>query len=44
LNALDGGDDEDRAVENAERPLDFRDEVGVARRVDQVDGQVADGE
>ena len=31
LDALDGGDDEDRAVEHAEDAFDLGDEVGVAR-------------
>ena len=44
LDALDGGDDEDRAVEHAEDAFDLGDEVGVARRVDQVDREVADEE
>ena len=44
LHALDGGDDEHRAVEHAEHPLDLGDEVGVAGGVDQVDGDAADGE
>ena len=42
LDALDRGDHEHGAVEHAEHPLDLGDEVGVARRVDQVDGDVAD--
>ena len=44
LDALDRGDDQDRAVEHAEDALDLRDEVGVARRVDEVDREVADQE
>jgi hypothetical protein len=44
LHALDGGDDEHRAVEHAERPLHLGDEVRVARCVDQVDGDVVDDE
>ena len=44
LHALDRGDDEHRAVEHAEHPLDLGDEVRVAGRVDQVDGDVADDE
>ena len=42
LDALDGGDDEDRPVEDAEDALDLGDEVGVAGRVDEVDREVAD--
>ena len=41
LDAFDRGDDEDRAVEHAEDAFDLRDEVGVARRVHQVDREVA---
>ena len=44
LHALHRGDDEHRAVEHAQRPVDLGDEVGVARRVDDVDDRVADGE
>ena len=44
LDALDRRDDEDRAVEHAEDALDLRDEVGVARGVDEVDREVADEE
>ena len=44
LHALDGGDDQHRAVEHAERPLHLGDEVRVAGGVDQVDRDVADGE
>ena len=44
LDALDRGDDEDRAVEDAEDALDLGDEVGVAGRVDEVDREVAEGE
>ena len=42
LDAFDRRDHEDRAVEHAEDAFDLRDEVGVAGRVDQVDGEVAD--
>ena len=41
LDALDRGDDEDRAIEHAEDAFDLGDEVRMARRVDQVDRQVA---
>ena len=41
LDALDRGDDEDRAIEDAEDALDLGDEVGMAGRVDQVDREVA---
>jgi hypothetical protein len=44
LNALDGRDDEHRAVEHAQDALDLRDEVGMPRRVDEVDRDVADPE
>ena len=44
LDALDGRDDEDRAIEHAEDAFDLGDEVGVTRGVDQVDGEVADEE
>jgi hypothetical protein len=44
LDTLDRGDDEDGTVEDAEDALDLRDEVGVARRIDEVDGQVAEPE
>ena len=44
LHALDRRDDEHRAVEHEQRPLDLGDEVGVTRRVDDVDGEVADRE
>jgi hypothetical protein len=44
LDTLDRGDDEDGAVEHAEDALDLGDEVGMARRVDQVDREVADQE
>lgn len=42
LHPLDSGDDEHGPVEHIERALDLRDEVGVPRRVDQVDGEIAD--
>ena len=44
LHALDGGDDQDHAVQDAQHPLHLGDEVGVAGSVEQVDGDVADGE
>ena len=44
LDALDGRDDQDRAVEHAEDAFDLGDEVGVAGRVDEVDREVADEE
>ena len=44
LDALDGGDHEHRPVEHGQDPLHLGDEVRVARRVDQVDVDVADGE
>ena len=44
LDAFDRGDDEDRAVQDAEDALDLGDEVGVTGRVDEVDRQVADEE
>ena len=44
LDALDRRDDEDRPVEDVEDALDLGDEVRVARRVDEVDGQVAEEE
>ncbi len=44
LHALDGRQHEHRSVEHRERPFDLGDEVGVAGRVDDVHGQVADGE
>ena len=44
LDALDGRDDEDRAVEHREDAFDLGDEVGMARRIDQVDREVADQE
>ena len=44
LDALDRRDHEDGAVEHAEDAFDLGDEVGVARRVDQVDREVADQE
>ena len=44
LHALDGGDHQHGAVEHAQRPLDLGDEVRVAGRVDQVDGDVVDDE
>jgi hypothetical protein len=44
LHALHGGDDEHRAVEHAQHTLDLRNEVGMARRVDQIDVQVVERE
>jgi len=44
LHALDGGDDQDHAVQDAQHPLHLGDEVGVAGSVEQVDGDVADAE
>jgi hypothetical protein len=44
LHALDRGDHQHRAVEHAERTLHLGDEIGVAGRVDQVDGDIADDE
>jgi hypothetical protein len=44
LDALDRRDDQDRAVEHAQRALHLGDEVRVARGVDQVDADVADRE
>jgi hypothetical protein len=44
LDALDRRDDQDRPVEHAQDTLDLGDEVGMARRVDEVDGHVVDRE
>ncbi len=44
LDALDGRDHQDGAVEHRQGAIDLGDEVRVARRVDQVDGQVTDRE
>jgi hypothetical protein len=44
LHALDGGDDQHGAVEHAQHPFHLGDEVRVAGRVDQVDGDVIDDE
>ena len=44
LHALDRRDDEHRAVEHGERPLDLGDEVRVAGGVDEVDAELADAE
>jgi hypothetical protein len=44
LHALDGGDDQHGAVEHVQHPLHLGDEVRVAGGVDQVDGDVVDGE
>ena len=41
LDALDRRDDQDRPIEHREHALDLGDEVGMARRVDQVDREVA---
>lgn len=42
LNAFDGRDDQDGAVEHVQNALNLGDEVGVAGSVDEVDGQVVD--
>ena len=44
LDAFDGGDDENSAVEDPEDPFDLGDEVRMAGRVDQVDRDVVDRE
>ncbi len=44
LDTLDRGQHEHRAVEHAEDPFDLGDEVGVARGVDDVHGDVVPGE
>jgi hypothetical protein len=44
LDTLDGRHHEDGPVEHAQHPVDLGDEVGVARRVDQVDRDAADHE
>ena len=44
LHALDGREHEHRAVEHVQDALHLGDEVGVPRRVDQVDRDVADDE
>jgi len=44
LYALHGRDDEDNAVQDAKHPFNLGDEVGVTRRVDQVDDHVLDRE
>ena len=44
LNALHGRDDEHGPVEDVEHPFDLGDEVRVAGSVDEVDGDVVDGE
>jgi hypothetical protein len=44
LDALDGRDDQDGAVEDAEHPLDLGDEVRVAGGVDEVDGDAVERE
>ena len=44
LDTLDRRDDQDRPFEDAEDALDFRDEVGVAGCIDQVDREVAQEE
>ena len=44
LHALDGREHQHGAVEHAQHPLHLGDEVGVAGGVDQVDGDVVDGE
>lgn len=42
LDAFDGRDDQDGAVEHVQDALHLGDEVGVAGSVDEVDGQVVD--
>ena len=44
LHTFDGRNDEHRAVEDAQHPLHLGDEVRVAGRVDQIDGDVVDRE
>jgi hypothetical protein len=44
LHALDRGDHQHRAVQHVQHPLHLGDEVRVTGRVDQVDGDIADGE
>ncbi len=44
LHALDGGEHQDGAVQDAQHPLDLSDEVRVAGGVDQVDRDGVDGE
>lgn len=44
LHAFDGGDHENHRIEGEQRPLDLRDEIGVAGGVDQVDVQIVEGE
>ena len=44
LHALDGRDDQDGAIEDAEHALDLGDEVRVPRRVDEVDRHAVDHE
>ena len=44
LHPLHRGDDQDRAVEHAQRTLHLGDEVRVSRGVDQVDGEIAQRE
>src|SRR5205814_247178 len=44
LDPFDAGHHEDGRVEHRQGPLDLGDEVGVARGVEQVDGQVVDRE
>jgi hypothetical protein len=44
LYTLDGGQHQHGAVQHAQRAFDLRDEVGMPRRVDQVDRDVVDRE
>jgi hypothetical protein len=44
LHPFHGGDDQDGTVQDAQHALYLGDEIGVAGRVDQVDGQVTDRE
>src|SRR6266568_837155 len=44
LDTLDSRDDQDRAVQDAQEPFPLGNEIRVARRVDQVDGDIADRE
>ena len=44
LHAFHGGDDQHGAVEHVEHPFHLGDEIGVAGRVDQIDGEAVDDE
>jgi hypothetical protein len=44
LHALDGGDHENRAIEDDQSPIHLSDEVRVAGRVNQVDRDIVDRE